>query len=140
MSENNQLFGQDLMVGHTTWSDYSKMTRIFKYYHFRWAVIGKSQPTSHCTKHCAILCGRGCDLYPKIETFRGATGPLPAGPTPLAPTPPPGPDLDLILTRFGPDFDLKSAFSGPNRVEIGSKSGPGGGVGARWVSLAGGSL
>ena len=38
--------------------------------------------------------------------------------------PPPGPDLDLIWTRFRPDFDLKSAFSGPNQVEIGSKSGP----------------
>mmetsp|Transcript_41191 Transcript_41191/g.74443 ORF Transcript_41191/g.74443 Transcript_41191/m.74443 type:complete len:653 (+) Transcript_41191:99-2057(+) len=25
----------DLMAGHTTWSDYSKMTRIYKYYHFR---------------------------------------------------------------------------------------------------------
>jgi len=24
----------DMMVGHTTWDDYSKMTRIFKYYHF----------------------------------------------------------------------------------------------------------
>ena len=73
-----------------------------------------------------------------LETFRGATGPLPAGPTPLAPTPPPGPDLDLTLTRFRPDFDLKSAFLGPNQVEIGSKSGPGGGVGARGVGLAGG--
>ena len=71
------------------------------------------------------------------ETFRGAAGPLPAGPTPLAPTPPPGPDFDLISTRFRPDFDLKSAFSGPNQVEIGSKSGPGGGVGARGVGPAG---
>jgi len=26
--------GKDLMVGHTTWGDYAKMTRIFKYYHF----------------------------------------------------------------------------------------------------------
>jgi len=25
---------KDLMVGHTTWGDYAKMTRIFKYYHF----------------------------------------------------------------------------------------------------------
>lgn len=25
---------KDLLVGHTTWSDYSKMTRIFKYYNF----------------------------------------------------------------------------------------------------------
>lgn len=25
---------KDLMVGHTTWDDYSKMTRIFKYYNF----------------------------------------------------------------------------------------------------------
>ena len=55
-----------------------------------------------------------------IETFRGATGPLAAGPTSLAPTPPPGPDLDLILTRFRPDFDLKLPF----QVRIRSKSGP----------------
>lgn len=26
--------GRDLMVGHTTWGDYTKMTRIFKYYNF----------------------------------------------------------------------------------------------------------
>eukprot|EP00928_Gymnodinium_smaydae_P098798 TRINITY_DN9265_c1_g4_i2.p1 TRINITY_DN9265_c1_g4~~TRINITY_DN9265_c1_g4_i2.p1 ORF type:complete len:712 (+),score=145.84 TRINITY_DN9265_c1_g4_i2:71-2206(+) len=26
--------GQDLLVGHTTWSDYNKMTRFFKYYDF----------------------------------------------------------------------------------------------------------
>merc|ERR1712232_497953 len=25
---------QDLYMGHTTWDDYSKMTRIFKYYNF----------------------------------------------------------------------------------------------------------
>eukprot|EP00929_Paragymnodinium_shiwhaense_P119046 TRINITY_DN90936_c0_g1_i1.p1 TRINITY_DN90936_c0_g1~~TRINITY_DN90936_c0_g1_i1.p1 ORF type:complete len:688 (+),score=82.15 TRINITY_DN90936_c0_g1_i1:112-2175(+) len=26
---------QDLMLGHTTWSDYSRMTRVYKYYHFQ---------------------------------------------------------------------------------------------------------
>ena len=36
----------------------------------------------------------------------------------------PRPDLDLILSRFRPDSDLKSPFSGPNQVEIRSKSGP----------------
>ena len=45
--------------------------------------------------------------------------------------------MDLILTRNRPDFDLKSAFSGPNQVEIGSKSGPGRGVGARGAGPAG---
>jgi hypothetical protein len=27
--------GKDLLFGHTTWNDYSTMTRVFKYYHFR---------------------------------------------------------------------------------------------------------
>jgi len=26
--------GKDLYIGHTTWDDYSKMTRLFKYYNF----------------------------------------------------------------------------------------------------------
>ena len=39
---------------------------------------------------------------------------------------------DLISTRFRPDLELKTPFSGPNRAEIGVEirpaSGPGGGV------------
>ena len=56
-----------------------------------------------------------------VETFRGT---LPPGPTPPAPTQLNPLRLDLISTRFRPDLDLKSRFSGPNQVEIGSKSGP----------------
>eukprot|EP00927_Polykrikos_kofoidii_P077421 TRINITY_DN7435_c0_g1_i1.p1 TRINITY_DN7435_c0_g1~~TRINITY_DN7435_c0_g1_i1.p1 ORF type:complete len:789 (+),score=137.76 TRINITY_DN7435_c0_g1_i1:53-2368(+) len=36
VTENNE----DLLVGHTTWSDYSKMTRLFKYYHFKLPGLG----------------------------------------------------------------------------------------------------
>ena len=53
---------------------------------------------------------------PPTRTYPSGTDP----PEPLRP--------DLIWTRFRPDLDLKSPFSGPNQVEIGSKSGPGGGV------------
>ena len=61
----------------------------------------------------------------RIETFRRSYRDPPQPDLPhLAPTPPPGPHLDLISTRFRPDFDLKSAFLGPNQVDIGSKSGP----------------
>ena len=35
---------------------------------------------------------------------------------------------DLIRTRFRPDLDLKRVISGPNQVDIRSKSGLGGGV------------
>ena len=35
-----------------------------------------------------------------------------------------GPDLDPYSTRFRPDSDLKRVISGPNQVEIKSKSGP----------------
>ena len=45
------------------------------------------------------------------------------GPDPLR-TPLPEPDSDPILTRSRPDLDLKRRISSPNRVEIGSKSGP----------------
>ena len=60
-----------------------------------------------------------------LETFRGATGPFPAGPTLLALTPSEPLRPDLIWTRFRPDLDLKSAFSGPNQVKIRSESGLG---------------
>ena len=43
-------------------------------------------------------------------------------------TPPPGPDSDPISTRFRPEKGDFRSKSGRNRVEIGSKSGPGGGV------------
>ena len=81
-----------------------------------------------------------CDmqLSKAFQTFRGATGPsqldLPPSPDPLQ-TPPPRPDLDPILTWFGPDSDPKSPFSGqkqvksdPNRVreEVGGGPGPAG--------------
>ena len=68
----------------------------------------------------------------RLETFRGATRTAEH----LRP--------DLIRTRFRPDLDLKSHFSGPNQVEIGSKSGPNqvraevfGWVGAREVGPRG---
>ena len=58
-------------------------------------------------------------LFPKSDKSQDFPSPpsltCPCGPNPLR-TPAP-------WTCFGPDFDLKSAFSGPNRVEIGSKSG-----------------
>ena len=43
----------------------------------------------------------------------------PSGTNPAEPLRP-----DLIRTRFRPDSDLKTPFSGLNQVEIGSKSGP----------------
>ena len=90
----------------------------------------------------AVFASRHWDASPgsldscasKVETFRGATGTpqAQAGPTPLARTPAEPLCLDLIRTRFRPDFDLiltwNPPFSGPNQVEIGSKSGPGRGV------------
>lgn len=36
---------QDLIVGHTTWDDYSKMTRIWKYYN--WKIYGKWTSVQH---------------------------------------------------------------------------------------------
>jgi hypothetical protein len=36
---------KDLLVGHTTWDDYSKMTRIFKYY--KWKIHGAWASVSH---------------------------------------------------------------------------------------------
>ena len=75
-----------------------------------------------------------------------------AGPTPLAPTPSEHLPPDLIQTWFWPDSDLKSAFSGPNQIEIRSeirsKSGPnqvwgevfGGGWGQRGRSSWNGSV
>ena len=58
----------------------------------------------------------------------------PAAPAPLAPTPAEPLCKDLILTRFRPDFDLKSHFSGrirstsgQNRVRIRSGQGHRGG-------------
>ena len=50
-----------------------------------------------------------------------------SGPDPLR-TPPPGPDFDLILTRFGPEKADFGSESGQNQVKIRSESGPGGGV------------
>ena len=77
-----------------------------------------------------------------LETFRGATA-HPQLDLPLWPDPPPRPDVDPILTGLvGPLSDLKSALSGPNQVEIGSKSGPKTpnqvrGDGGLWVLSAG---
>ena len=53
-------------------------------------------------------------LFGDLQGHAGRT--YPSGPDPLS-TPPPGPDLDLIWTRFRPKIAL-----------FGSKSGPGGGV------------
>jgi hypothetical protein len=36
---------KDLIVGHTTWDDYSKMTRIWKYY--KWKINGKWSSVNH---------------------------------------------------------------------------------------------
>ena len=63
-----------------------------------------------------------------------------AGPTPLARTLSEHLPPDLIWTRFWPDSDLKSPFSGPNQVQIRSwgrcseMSGPGG-VGPAGMAL-----
>ena len=63
----------------------------------------------------------------KLETFRRSYREPPQPDLPLwhrpTRTPPPGPDSDLISTRFRPDLDLQRVISGPNQVEIGSKSG-----------------
>ena len=58
----------------------------------------------------------------KKRVLRGAPEPSqqPAGPTPPAPTL----DSDLIFTWFRPDSGPKRGISGPNQVQIRSKSGP----------------
>ena len=67
--------------------------------------------------------GKGYQEWaPKLETFRGATGPLPAAPTPPALTPAEPLHWDLTWTRFCPD-SLKTCLSGPNQAEAMSKSG-----------------
>ena len=64
-----------------------------------------------------------------IKTFRRSYRATSARSTPLAPTPPntSPPPPDLIRTRFWPDSNLnqtrKGRISGPNQVEIRSKSG-----------------
>ena len=63
------------------------------------------------------------DLLSGVKTFRRsyrgiAARPTPPGRTPSEPLPP-----DVIWIRFWPDFDLIWGISGPNRVQIRSKSG-----------------
>ena len=56
----------------------------------------------------------------RVKSFGRTYRAIPAGPTPLAPIPSEHPRADLIWTRFWPDLDLKSPFSGqksgPNQV------------------------
>ena len=67
-------------------------------------------------------------LMAMLKTFRGATGPSQLE-LPLRAWTPPNPSPDLIWTRFSHDSELKSPYSGPHRVKIGSKSGAGEGFG-----------
>ena len=59
-----------------------------------------------------------------IETFRRSYRDPPTRTYPSGTDPPEPLCPDLIRTRFRPDSDLKRVISGPNQVEIRSKSGP----------------
>ena len=82
--------------------------------------LGKQQNRTRTTSSTVL----GTPPNRTLGTFRRSYRDPPTRTYPSGTDPPETLRPDLISTRFRPDSDLKRVISGPNQVEIGSKSGP----------------